>query len=84
MLERKGRLVDASAIFQTTMREFRITIAPDTSLSTEMILARKHRLTVYDATYLALALGENARLATLDEWLAKAAAAEGVLYSPGS
>ncbi|MGH9518032.1 MAG: type II toxin-antitoxin system VapC family toxin, partial [Terriglobales bacterium] len=41
-------------------------------------LARRHRLTVYDAAYLELALRTGFRLATLDRHLACAARAEGV------
>ena len=43
-----------------------------------MALADKHGLSVYDATYLWLALDIGAELATLDRDLARAAAAEGV------
>ena len=46
--------------------------------ATVMTLARKHRLTVYDAAYLELALREGAALATLDAALAEAASAEAV------
>lgn len=41
-------------------------------------LARRHRLTVYDALYLDLALREGAALATRDRRLAEAAVAEGI------
>jgi predicted nucleic acid-binding protein len=41
-------------------------------------LARRHRLTFYDAAYLELALRETVALATLDDRLAGAAAAEEV------
>jgi predicted nucleic acid-binding protein len=41
-------------------------------------LARRHRLTVYDAAYLELAQREVAPLATLDDALTRAAKAEGV------
>jgi predicted nucleic acid-binding protein len=41
-------------------------------------LAQRRRLSFYDATYLALALNEGARLASLDEALKNAATAEGV------
>jgi predicted nucleic acid-binding protein len=50
--------------------------APDSDLV--MQLARKHRLTVYDAAYLELALRRALPLATLDMPLAAAARAEGV------
>ena len=43
-----------------------------------LALARTHRLTVYDAAYLELALRVDAPLATLDRKLAAAARAAGV------
>jgi predicted nucleic acid-binding protein len=43
-----------------------------------LLLARTHRLTVYDAAYLELAKREQIRLATLDAALASAALAENV------
>ena len=43
-----------------------------------MALARRRRLTVYDAAYLELALRERLDLATLDALLAEAARREGV------
>ena len=52
------------------------------SMSTDrevMALARTHRLTAYDANYLALAIREGCALASLDRRLNEAAAAEGVL-----
>ncbi|HVB15439.1 MAG TPA: type II toxin-antitoxin system VapC family toxin, partial [Stellaceae bacterium] len=51
-------------------------IAPDENRM--IALARKHRLTVYDAAYLELALRRALPLATLDMPLAHAARAEGV------
>ena len=45
-------------------------------------LADRHRLSVYDAIYLDLALDVEAELATLDRDLARAAAAEGVPLTP--
>ncbi|MDB5352550.1 MAG: hypothetical protein JWN86_3797 [Planctomycetota bacterium] len=48
-------------------------------------LARTHRLTVYDATYLELAMRLGVALATLDDALEDAANAVGVaLYTPGA
>jgi predicted nucleic acid-binding protein len=41
-------------------------------------LADRHRLTVYDAAYLDLALDVDGQLATLDRALARAATAEGI------
>jgi predicted nucleic acid-binding protein len=43
-----------------------------------LALARKHRLTVYDAAYLELSLREGLPLATLDSKLARAAEMEGL------
>jgi predicted nucleic acid-binding protein len=43
-----------------------------------LALARRHRLTAYDALYLDLALREGAALATHDRRLAEAAVAEGI------
>lgn len=45
-------------------------------------LAIKHRLSVYDATYLDLAIQENAVLVTLDSELASAAEKEGISFLP--
>jgi predicted nucleic acid-binding protein len=46
-------------------------------------LARKHRLTVYDADYLELAMRLRKALASIDEQLIRAAIAEGVAaYQP--
>ena len=42
-------------------------------------LAQRHRLTAYDAHYLALATAENARLATADRALARAAGDQAIL-----
>ena len=43
-----------------------------------LTLARRHRLTAYDASYLALAIQEGVPLASLDRRLKEAAAAEGI------
>jgi hypothetical protein len=48
-----------------------------------MTLARRYRLTVYDAAYLELALREAVALATLDQALVAAARAEGVRIFDG-
>jgi len=49
---------------------------------TVMRLAREHRISVYDALYLELAIREQRPLATLDRALAKAAMAEEVRVLP--
>ena len=43
-----------------------------------LALAERHRLSVYDATYLWLAIDVDGELATFDQALARAAVAEGV------
>lgn len=74
--ERRGRL--AMADTTTFLRELGrlgvvINHAPDETAV--LALARQHRLTVYDASYLALAQRESAPLATLDTDLRLAAKA---------
>jgi predicted nucleic acid-binding protein len=62
---------------ETTPLTVRIDDIPD---GTAVIsLARRHRLTVYDAAHLELAQREGFDLATLDAELASAARAEGVM-----
>ena len=58
----------------------RLTVSIDRSPGEDRILtlARRHRLTVYDAAYLELAQREGVQLATLDETLERAARLEGV------
>lgn len=51
------------------------------SVKSALLLAEKHKLTVYDSMYLHLALEEQIKLATLDQELAKAAKAHGILFS---
>ncbi len=78
--ERRGRLtVDHTATFLRALS--RLGIAVDTSPDEAAILAlaRRHRLTVYDAAYLELARREALPLATLDSDLAAAARAEGLV-----
>ncbi len=81
-LERKGRLADAEQVFTKTVRRLPIDVrvAPPSSVREEIALARRHALTIYDASYLALAKREGVRLATLDERLARAARSEGVYF----
>jgi predicted nucleic acid-binding protein len=82
-LERKGRIADAEQVFTRTVRRLPIDVrvAPSAaSVREEIALARRHELTIYDASYLALAKSEGVRLATLDERLARAARAEGAYF----
>ena len=52
--------------------------ADEPDLDSALALARAHGLTLYDALYLDLAKQRHATLATLDDALARAAAAEGI------
>jgi predicted nucleic acid-binding protein len=53
-------------------------VAPQPNDASVLQLARKHRLTFYDAVYLELAQRQGIALATLDRELAGAAATEGI------
>lgn len=77
--ERRKRLDEAaSEAFLKELSQLPIVFddAPDSASVTA--LARRRRLTVYDAAYLELAVREAIPLATLDGPLAAAAKAEGV------
>jgi predicted nucleic acid-binding protein len=77
--ERRGRISDdRSAAFLKQLAEFPIAVDAAPEEAAVMALARRHRLTVYDAAYLELALRERVPLATLDGPLAAAARAEHV------
>jgi predicted nucleic acid-binding protein len=76
--ERRGRITEqeTSEFLQEISHLAIIDRSPDEV--SIMALARRHRLSVYDAAYLELALRERAPLATLDAALADAARREGV------
>ena len=77
--ERRGRIDGGYA--DTSMARLRrlSIVCPDESDDREvMAMARAHRLSAYDASYLALALREGCALASLDRRLNEAAAAEGM------
>jgi predicted nucleic acid-binding protein len=79
---RQGRLSEAEAAI--AHREFALLpvnfrdAAPASSIPLIHALAQRQSLSFYDAAYLALAINEEAKLATLDEALKRAAQAEGV------
>ena len=77
--ERRGRL-DAAKSTEALLRlaALQVAIVADIDEQALMRLARRHRLTIYDAAYLELALRRGIPLATLDAALAGAARAEGV------
>ena len=76
--ERRGRL-RANDVEDGLRRISDLPIRTDTEpdLGTALALARRHRLTIYDAFYVELALRADAPLATVDQTLASAAVAEG-------
>ncbi len=77
--ERRGRLTDVETVLVLrAMTSLGIVLdhAPDSDAV--LALARRHRLTVYDAAYLELAQRANLPLATLDRALANAARIERV------
>lgn len=87
MGERRKRATEAKVTtFLSLLAALPIALDDETSSRAwqqSLPLARLHRLSVYDATYLELALRHGVPLATLDENLAKAAAAAGIpMYRP--
>lgn len=75
--ERRGRLAEAdTAAFLRGLSRLWVTVDRSPDESAVLTLARKHRLTVYDASYLELAQRETLLLATLDTDLVRAARAE--------
>lgn len=86
--ERRKRATEATVTtFLELLAALPITLDDDTAgraWPVSLHLARSHRLSVYDAAYLELAIRKRLPLATLDDKLAAAAAAAGVAaYSPG-
>ncbi len=77
--ERRGRATpEGSANFLRRLAALPIRLAPLPDDNALLALARKRKLTAYDAAYLELAKREGLPLATLDHALEKAAVAEGV------
>jgi predicted nucleic acid-binding protein len=77
--ERHGRMNSAgTAEFLADLKRLSIRLDLTPVSAAVLALARLHRLTVYDAAYLELALRVDAPLATLDKKLAAAADAAGV------
>ena len=80
--ERRGRLNRSdSDLFLSRLTNYPIEIDAEVNWDDVMRLARKHRLTVYDASYLELAIRSRALLASLDDALQRAAEDEGVALS---
>jgi predicted nucleic acid-binding protein len=81
--ERRSRLSPAGAAeAYTLLSELPIVLEEQTldqALGTLLALARARRLTIYDASYLHLAMREGVPLATLDDDLRRAAQRAGVV-----
>jgi predicted nucleic acid-binding protein len=79
MAERRSRIDGKYVeIALGLLDNYPITIADRPEAGVVMQLARHHDLTIYDATYLELALRMEIPLATFDKALVKAARTEGV------
>ncbi len=77
--ERRGRIDEGdTSTFLRAIGRMNITLDLSPDHGPVMALARKHRLSVYDASYLELAQRETIPLATLDKDLVRAARAERV------
>lgn len=77
--ERRGRLTDAiTTAFLESLKELVLFTDRSPGELAVLELARRHRLTVYDAAYLELAVRRGLPLVTLDNSLARASRAEGV------
>ncbi len=78
--ERRKRLTAATVDnFLRWMKRLNFSIDRSPEEKDVIQLARRHGLTIYDASYLELALREAVPLATLDKQLAAAAQREGVV-----
>lgn len=76
--ERRKRITDLdTGDFLRNLSRLRVRVDRDPEEGVVLRLARTHRLSVYDAAYLELALRERLQIATLDADLAAAARAEG-------
>jgi len=76
--ERRGRITEAdTAAFLRELTRLGVMVDRTPEETAVLALARTHRLTVYDASYLELAQREALPLATLDQPLRAAALAAG-------
>jgi len=74
--EQRTTILQVVSRFPVSVDKFTQRQVPGDTLA----LADKHGLTLYDATYLELAVRTGAGLATYDKALQRAAQAEGILY----
>lgn len=83
--ERRGRLSEAAtSSFLSNLARLAIDVDRGPDEATLLTLARRHRLTVYDAAYLELAQRTGLALATLDSALRRAAVAANVPMLSGA
>jgi predicted nucleic acid-binding protein len=76
--ERRNRITEAGTnSFLRELARLRLRVDSEPDEASVLKLARAHRLSVYDASYLELTLRAATPLATLDARLATAAVAEG-------
>lgn len=76
--ERRKRITESdTAVFLRDLAGLRVRVDREPEEAVVLRLARTHKLSVYDASYLELALREALPLATLDAQLAAAARAAG-------
>jgi predicted nucleic acid-binding protein len=74
--ERRKRLTESdTASFLAKLGRLRVTVDRSPGESDVLMLARRHRLSIYDASYLELAQRDGVSLATLDKQLGAAASA---------
>jgi len=79
MAERRARATEnQTARFLREVSRLAITLDNSPNEADVLALARRHRLTVYDAAYLELALRDSQPIATLDTALARTARKEAV------
>ena len=75
--ERRGRIAESdTTAFLRNLARLGVTVDPAPDEASVLELARRHRLSVYDASYLELAMRDSIPLATLDRELITAATAE--------
>lgn len=83
--ERRGRITSAAATALVPVLQDALAVEIDTEADvfrSVLPIAREYGLSIYDATYLELALRRFLPLITLDRHLQEAAAAAGVEISP--
>jgi predicted nucleic acid-binding protein len=84
--ERRKRVTESdTAAFLRNLARLRVVVDRSPEEADVLTLARRHRLSVYDASYLELARRDNISLATFDKQLGAAASSIGVnLLGSGS